>query len=225
MSMRLERDAASMMPSKFVSLANRGSPPGTSDCSGSHCLPVPLNVMVLTPARRSAPPMASTALLTRLCSGVCVAQEARKNALDSATHASFMTTPLPGGGANRLGQQGAAYNYSFFGAGLAPAAALGCCAGVEGTEIRLNSERLMRPSPSRSMAIQLRFLASAASSSSRLRCPSLLRSRRSKSEVLGAVEPVAASGSAPHDKPPGHKSSAVASASHSSLDSVNTGPE
>src|SRR5918999_6288012 len=93
MSMRLERPAASMMPSKPVSLAKRGSPPGASDCSGSQYFALPLKAIVLMPASRSAPPIASTARFTRFCSRVGVAQETTRAALQSATSACFMGPP------------------------------------------------------------------------------------------------------------------------------------
>src|SRR5258708_38459770 len=81
MSLRAARLSRSCQTSKLVSLAKRISPPGTSDCSGSHCLVVPFADTVLIPARRSAPPMASTARETRLCSRVGpLAQDIRAKA-------------------------------------------------------------------------------------------------------------------------------------------------
>src|SRR5439155_1402233 len=41
------------------------SPPGITDCSGSHWRMVPLTATVLTPARALSPPRGWTALLTR----------------------------------------------------------------------------------------------------------------------------------------------------------------
>ncbi len=79
-----------MIPLKVDSFAKRGSPPGTSDCSGSQYFAVPLNEEVLVPASRSAPPIASTARLTRLCSRVTVAQETVRSALKSAAATSFI---------------------------------------------------------------------------------------------------------------------------------------
>src|SRR5512134_465161 len=79
----------------LASLAKRASPPGTSDCSGSHCLTLALTSMVLIAAMRSAPPMAFTARSTRLCSRLGVAQETTRTAQDSATRTCFMDR-LPG---------------------------------------------------------------------------------------------------------------------------------
>ena len=113
------------------------SPPGASDCSGSQYFARPLKTMVLIPASRSLPPMASTARVTRLCSRV-VAQETRRTALASAATACLMTF-LPGGSAS-LGEQRRVYNYSgFFGAWVPPAAAPG---GEMLSPTRPNSERL-----------------------------------------------------------------------------------
>src|SRR5262245_41503980 len=96
--MRVARVAPSMMPLNSDWLAKRASPPGTSDCSGSQYLAVPLNATLLTPARRSAPPIASTARLTRFCSRLGVAQEATRTALHRATRACFMGDPPRGWG-------------------------------------------------------------------------------------------------------------------------------
>src|SRR5688572_24423236 len=92
--MRVERDATSVIPSKLDSLAKRGSPPGASDCSGSQYLALPLKAMVLVLASRSAPPIASTARFTRLCSRLTVAQETTSAALQSARSACFMGSLL-----------------------------------------------------------------------------------------------------------------------------------
>src|SRR6267378_5857192 len=67
-----------------------------SDCSGSHCFDVPFAEIDLIDARRSPPPIASTARLTRLCSfvGGVVAQDSRTSAALTAS-ARFMALLLP----------------------------------------------------------------------------------------------------------------------------------
>src|ERR1700741_220591 len=92
--MRVEREAPSVMPLKLDSLAKRASPPGASDCSGSQYFAVPLYAAVLVPAKRSAPPIASTARSTRPCSRVGVAQETTRTALQRATRVCFTGPPL-----------------------------------------------------------------------------------------------------------------------------------
>src|SRR3989442_6289885 len=96
MSVRPARCERSCSTSKLVSLAKRISPPGMSDCSGSHCFVVPFAETVLIAARRSAPPIASTARLTRLCSLVSgLAQDSRAN-VERKTSERFMGPPPEG---------------------------------------------------------------------------------------------------------------------------------
>src|ERR1044071_6815322 len=90
--MRLARDAMSAARSNLPSAAKRGSPPGTSDCSGSHHFIVPLPLAVLIEFRALVPPMASAALLTRLCSLVGVAQDPRIKAPKSAASAYLIVS-------------------------------------------------------------------------------------------------------------------------------------
>jgi len=79
-----------MTASSLASAAKRGSPPGTSDCSGSQNFTEPLLVVVLIAESAWVPPMASAALLTRPCSFVVVAQESRKHAPASAARLYLM---------------------------------------------------------------------------------------------------------------------------------------
>src|SRR2546430_6365868 len=96
MSVRAARCERSCSTSKLASLAKRISPPGMSDCSGSHCFVVPFAETVLIAARRSAPPIASTARLTRLCSFVSgLAQDSRAN-VERKTSERFMGPPPEG---------------------------------------------------------------------------------------------------------------------------------
>src|SRR6478609_100194 len=83
----------------FPSAEKRASPPGTSDCSGSHHFDVPLVLIVLMSPRALAPPMASAALLTRLCSLVGVAQESRNKAPKTAASAYLIVSSY------RVGQE------------------------------------------------------------------------------------------------------------------------
>src|SRR5207249_2228860 len=79
--------------SKLASLAKRISPPGTSDCSGSHCFTVPLIVTVLTLAHVS-PPNPSAARLTRSCSrDGPLAQDTKPRIEKRTTNARFMIPP------------------------------------------------------------------------------------------------------------------------------------
>src|SRR5262249_49060234 len=94
-SIRPERDAVSPTASKVDSLENRISPPAINDCSGSHWREVPLNDIVLTLPRASAPPMASMARLTRStlrCGDV--AQDAMAKERNSNQSMRFMAPPF-----------------------------------------------------------------------------------------------------------------------------------
>src|SRR5262245_50358493 len=99
--MRTALEARSVVVWTFASAAKRGSPPGTSDCSGSQYFTVLVLLDVLMPESARAPPMASAALFTRLCSLVAVAHESRTNAPESATSAYLMVPPPLGVGRRR----------------------------------------------------------------------------------------------------------------------------
>src|SRR5438093_1051248 len=72
------------------------SPPGITDCSGSHWRMVPLTATVLTPARALSPPRAWTALLTRpSLRGEAVAPDTTINEARSRTAIRLMV-PLLG---------------------------------------------------------------------------------------------------------------------------------
>src|SRR5207247_5379317 len=81
--------------SKVESLVSRMSPPGITDCSGSHWRMVPLTATVLTPARALSPPRAWTALLTRpSLRGEAVAPDTAVNDARSNSALRLMDPPL-----------------------------------------------------------------------------------------------------------------------------------
>src|SRR5262245_32464596 len=80
--------------SNVVSFAQRITPPGAWDCSGSHCFIVPRTDSVLTLLRASAPPIALTARLSRSSDDGVVAQEPMNNADKSRNRARFMRPPV-----------------------------------------------------------------------------------------------------------------------------------
>src|SRR2546425_96177 len=82
--------------SKVESLTSRMSPPGMTDCSGSHWRMVPLTATVLTFARALSPPRAWTALLTRpSLRGEAVAPDTAINEAKSRTAILLMVPPNP----------------------------------------------------------------------------------------------------------------------------------
>src|SRR5262245_3515482 len=105
--------------------------------------------MILMSPRALAPPMASAALLTRLCSLVGVAQELRIKAPKSAASAYLIVSSSPVG----LGREENSRPNGLF---LQDRYLLAVSEG--GTAV--NSSRLMRPSPSRSTPSQLVLSAS-----------------------------------------------------------------
>src|SRR5262245_58756103 len=89
--MRLTPAAASASTLNFDSLPRRGSPPGVTDCSGSHCLIEPLRKKVLVALSTSSPPTAARPLLSGsfFTSGVALqAARADTNARDTQLHTS-----------------------------------------------------------------------------------------------------------------------------------------
>src|SRR5262245_48075482 len=153
----------------FASAAKRASPPGTSDCSGYQYVTVPALLTVLIAESALGPPMASAALLTRLCSLVAVAQESRKHAPVSAARVYLMVFLLGmGRRENTTPKELFPRTIAVGGTALPPAPGYSCrpTGSVDPTPlIWVNSSGLMRPSPSRSTPSQLEARASSLVSS------------------------------------------------------------
>src|SRR3954471_20705348 len=111
--------------------------------------------MVLIELRALAPPMASAALLTRLCSLVGVAQESRNKAPKSAASACLIISSCRVGQEENTRPKGL-----FLQERPRQALALLYFVAVSDGVTAVNSSRLIRPSPSRSTPSQLALSAS-----------------------------------------------------------------